>query len=319
MIAYLDMERFPAFLERHFGTDAQRSSRIVGVDRTFESWYIDIARFFGTNGIDPVEISVAYSDGMFQLSDPLIREFAAFVESELRAQGRLYDGPSAMRLVDFNFHRSNPILMVQEARYADQCANFAMDLSHPPLFAQWGGSLRDYLYATIPSHAPEDNPLCLCFGVCGLLLVEDGNQRYILQVMRSSRLASLENSIGPSVAGSVDFDTTSRSIAELIINSLAKEVTEELGLNDGEFSITPLAYAREIFRGERPQLFAVVTTPLDRKEIARRLDSLPECDREFSTYDFLPLTNMRLSSDLVASMNFEAKMAYYLLEEWLSK
>ena len=141
----------------------------------------------------------------------------------------------------------------------------------------------------------------------------------LVQVKRSGRLASLEKSLGPSAAGVVDYTTDCRTLAELIEQSMQAEITEELGLEPEEYELTPLAYAREIFRGERPQLFTMATTELSAEDVAERLRRLPAEGREFSEVTFVPLEQSReRRTRRLAALNHEARMNWYMIEEYLA-
>ncbi|PWB71118.1 hypothetical protein C3F09_08285 [candidate division GN15 bacterium] len=316
MSTYLDMQRFAEFVTRHFNADSQRRERMVGASRQHDSWYFDIKRFFGAGAIDPSAVPIRYEQSAFVQRDSLIAAFTQKIETALRAQGRLYEGPPAVQITRADWIPEEPSVAVRSIRYGDQAASFAMDLDDPA-FRQWGGTLRDYIRIKYPSTKLEDLPLCAGVGVCGMVVLEDAGRRHVVRVRRSATLASLENTVGPSVAGSVEFADNFSHLAELIERSIERELEEELGLAAGKCHITPLAYAREMVRGNRPQLFAVVETKLDRTQISDRINALPAGKREFSEYTFLPFTNGCLSAADIEPFNFEAKMCYYLMEEWL--
>jgi hypothetical protein len=317
MSEYLDHENFPRVLEKSYGDEAMLCARAVGRDREYASGYFDVVRFFGPNAISPESIKITHESEPFAFSDHLIAEFSHRIEAELRKRGRIYDGPQAMKLVSASFEASAGELVVQPANYGDQAGScFALDYPSD-LFADYGGTLRNYLLSKIRPHRLEANPLAVCLGVAAYAVVLDGGKRYLLQVERSGKLASLESSLGPSVAGSVDWETQTTNLKELMTNALEGEVKEELGWDRQEYELIPLAYAREILRGERPQLFVCLTTRTSCKEIARRLDSIPVNRREISAYSFLPFDEGKLSQRQIDALNFEAKAAYYLLEEAL--
>lgn len=316
MNKYLDIERFGQFMNRHFGSESQRRERMVGVDRHHDSWYFEIVRFFGDTAVDPMTIQIECESIPFVQRDTIVTAFTREIETALRAEGRLYDGPPAVQIARVDWLTKTPTLTLRPIRYGDQAAGFAMDLIDPA-FERWGGTLRDYFRINYQSTRLEDSPLGTGVGVCGLLIVSEADRRYLLRVTRSSKLASLENTVGPAVAGSVEFGADYRNLAELIARSMSREVEEELGLVRQKFSVRPLAYAREMVRGNRPQLFALVETALDRSQITDRISALPPDKREFSEFEFVLLGNGRLSEAEIAPLNSEAKMCYYLLEEWL--
>lgn len=316
MSRYLEIERFDRFARRHFGSDSERRERLVGVDRRHDSWYFDIERFFGQAAIEPAAVGIRYATIPFVQRDEIIAAFTRKIEAALRAEGRLYDGPPAIQIAGVDWRSETPSLTVRPIRYGEQAGGFAMDL-FDPTFEQWGGTLRDYLQAKYPSPKIEDSPLCAGVGVCGHLIVKEADRKYLIRVTRSSKLASLEKTVGPSAAGSVEFADDYKCLVELMERSLGREVEEELGVKRPEYRIRPLAYAREMVRGNRPQLFGMVETDLNRTQITERICALAQEKREFSEFAFVPLRCGRLDEAEIGPLNFEAKMCYYLLEEWL--
>ncbi len=312
---YLDDSKLADVLAKYFG--ASTKERIVGVDHRCDSAYYGIVRFFGANTVDPACIQVKFNDRPFEVGDPLVAQFAAGVERIMRDEGRLYDGLPAMKLAACDLTSAEPSITVQPVNYGLQAGTcYALDLEHE-LFAIHGGTLREYYLARRTHPTVESNPLAISLGVCGYLMVEENNWRYLLQVKRSGNLASMESSYGPSAAGGVDWSTDHLDLAELTNYALRQEVREELNLSDANFGIVPLAWAMEIFRGERPQLFCLIVTSLTRSEIDGRLAAIDLDKREFDNYEWLPLEDgIRLNTEHFASLNFEARMNYLLLEEF---
>lgn len=317
-MTYLDSSRVNELIRTHPDRFPPREIRLVGVEREYDSGYHRIVRFFGPHAVDPDQIKIEIRPGLFQIPDPLIRDFAGKVAQQLREEGRLYDGPTVTGYRALDLDSTPPKLTVQETTYADFAGSlFALDLE-AAMFAQFGGTLRDYCLTTDGNKPYSERPLANCFGVCGHLLIEEDSTLYLLQIRRAARLATLAGTRGPSAAGSVDFKPDYRSAKDMLQRQLGLEVQEELGLHYDEFSITPLAFALEIFRGDNPQLFGLIRTTLDREEISRRLNSLPEQQKEFSELSFLPLNQSgQLAVSERESLNFEATMSYFLLEEYL--
>jgi len=309
----------PAFLKRFFGDPLDKKKRLVGWEKKHDSGYYDIIRFFGPAGSDPSEIIIKYLPGIITFRDPLIAGYSAEMEKRLRLENRLYDGPTVMMTAGFDPVSDPPVMTVREVKYGDVAgSSYTLDFKHP-LFERVGGTLRYYYKTRYPSNKIESNPLANCLGVCGYLLVKEGDRTYLLQVTRSGKVASLENSRGPSVAGGVDFVEGYRNLRELLDRALSAEIKEEVNLDPSEYKIIPLAYAREIFRGERPQLFALIETLLTRKEITKRLENLKIKFIETDSFEFIPLrTNRSLDPAILRTLNHEALMNYYLLEEYLN-
>jgi hypothetical protein len=318
MSNYLDHEKFPRLLEQSYAGEAMLRARAMGRNCQYLSGYFDTVRFFGPGAVSPERIRISRRPEPFTFTDELVAQFSRQIEASLRASGRIYDGPQAMKLVSASFDASGGELVVQPANYGDQAGScFALDCPSD-LFAEFGGTLRQYLLGKNPLHQLVANPLAICLGVAAYAVVIEEGKRYLLQVERSGKLASLESSLGPSVAGSVDWETDSTNLSQLMTSALESEAKEELGWSSHEYQLVPLAYAREILRGERPQLFAYLSTTMSRKEIIRRLESIPESDREIAGYSFLSLDSGMLTEGRTAPLNFEAKAAYHLLEEALA-
>jgi hypothetical protein len=309
MNAYLDMAGLRDVLDRYYSAPDLYGTRLMGRKRESVSAYYSLVRFFGPEGIAPDTITIDYLSEPFRFADPLIAEFSAQIERELRNQGRLYYGPNVLRLVRFA-RSSSPRMIVQEARYGDQCAGFALDY-RSPLFAPTGGTLRGYIQASYPDRHTGEHPLAGCLGVCGLLLVGSRTERKALIVHRSARLASLESTVGPSVAGSVESEPRCGTVRALIERALGAELREELGLAPNEYRIHPLAYGREVLRGDRPQLFCLVTTELEADEIGARLERMPIDDREFDWFRFVDW-----GGAAPETLNFEAAANWYLACEY---
>lgn len=312
MSAYLDMAGLCELLDWCYSSPDLYRTRLAGRMREHVSAYFAIARLFGADGSDPDNVAVEYLPEPFRFIDPMIAEFSAQIEAELRSQGRLYDGPMVLRLVQFDQSPEAARMVVQEARYGDQCAGFALDLPSP-LFAQHGGTLRAYLRHAYSEQLTGRHPLAGCLGVCGLLLTGNRAERKALVVHRSAKLASLESSVGPSVAGSVESEPRCETLRALIERSLGAELKEELALEPGEYRIHPLAYAREVLRGGRPQLFCLVTTELAADEIGARLERMPQSEREFDWFRFVDW-----EGEPPETLNFEAVLNWYLGQEYLA-
>ena len=314
---YLDYSKMPEFLAEHFGE--RRSDRLAGVQRRYDSGYHSVVRFFGPDRVDPSDIAVNYLNTPWSLADPIISEYAEEMEKRFRAEGRLYDGPPAMKLAACDLETSPRSITVQPVNYGLQAATcFALDHPHK-LFEAYGGTLRDYYRRDRTTLSVTDNPLAICLGVCAYVIVEERGRAYLVQVKRSGHLASLENSLGPTVAGVVDYVQGYTNLTALTLASLTSEISEEIDMRRAEYKIVSLGWGLEIFRGERPQIFCVVRTGLERMELAERLEAIAPANREFDSYEFHRLYGGALvDRKIFDSLNVEARMNYLLLEEYLS-
>lgn len=317
-MSYIDYSKAMAALERYPHAFGSEKSRRVGKNRHQRSAYHGITRFFEDASLDPQAVQIRYQDGRYEIPDRKIREFAGQAAADLRRKGRLYDGPTVTGFRSLDLSSSQPILNIQETTYPDFAGScLALDWAHP-LFKDDGGTLRDYYYQMYGTMPIERRPLANVFGVCGMLLVRDPGQVFMLQVRRAPNLASMPDTLGPSAAGTVDFAADYRTLAEMIARSLGQEVEEELGLMTTEYDVSPLAWGHDLVRGDNPQIFCLINTWLDRVAVTERLQQIPAEQREFSEFAFVPLTRERqLPTETVAELNFEAAMCYYMIEEYL--
>ncbi|MEA2031265.1 MAG: hypothetical protein U9N55_06695 [candidate division Zixibacteria bacterium] len=323
----LDYEKLEDFLDKYFGSPHAREARMVGINRLYDSGYFDIVRFFGEDKINPDKVEIHSLPGRYELSDQKIKEFSGKIESQLRKQGRLYDGPDAMRLKAVNLTDSPYYISIQACNYGI-FAGCCFGLDQPDqLFDSNGSTLREYYKQITLSTNLETHPLAMCLGVCGMVVVDKNGdeetndiqqkRRYLLLVHRSKHLASLEDTIGVSAAGSVDFTTSCQTLSELSKRSLSQEIEEELGLAPNEFTVEPLAYAREIFRGEKPQLFCLIKTPLSVEELTHKLQN-PQQQSEFDSFEFIPMSDDLIGTLRQMEVNHEVMMNSLLLEEYFT-
>ena len=134
----------PAFLKRFFSQPGGKEKRLVGRKREYDSGYFDIIRFFGPFKWEPSKIIIKYLPGIFTFDDPLIEQYAAEMEKRLRADDRLYEGPTAMMMAGFDVASDPPVMTVREVNYGDVAgSSYTLDLKHP-LFENTGGTLRNY-------------------------------------------------------------------------------------------------------------------------------------------------------------------------------
>lgn len=315
-----DISELTDILDRFPQAYGDRGERLVGADHNNDSGYRHIVRFFGSAAVDPYLIKLEVTPGQYEIPDPLIRRYAAMVASDLRQQGRLYDGPTVTGLLDIAPNQMDPVLRIQETAYAD-FAGSCFILDRPcDLFSDCGGTLRHYYLAKYDALPVSARPLANCFGVCGYLVLLENSRTHLLQVTRARNLATLADTLGPTVAGSVDFRNDYSSLGDLACRHLSQEVEEELHLRPHEYSVRPLAFAREIVRGDNPQVFCQITCKLTVAELTECLNGIPVESREFSSFQFLALNEYgQLPRTTIESLNFEARMSYWLIEEQLAR
>ena len=308
----LDYSIMPQFLERYFSAPGERAARLVGKEQSYDSGYYDIVRFFGSDRINPDKVAVRYRDDAWKLEDPIISGFARAIEAQFRREGRLYEGPRVAAVAEKQFEGAGPHVTIQPCDYGI-FAGSCLALDRPDeSFRHHGGTLREYYRHIMQGFDRPSFPLPGCLGVCGLLVGgSDAGSGWFLTVRRAGHLTSLENSHGGSAAGMVDFIGGYQNLGEMARTAMAAEVAEELGLENGEYEVEPLAWAREIFRGEKPQLFCLLRTGLSPEAVRRRLEGLSGRP-EFDQFRFMPWQGGP------AALNHEAVMNFYLAEEFFA-
>ncbi len=310
---WLDKSSYEQALLTHYAD--RRTERLIGRDGTFDSGYLDLTRFFGPGSVTPDEIALHYASDSFVITDARIRRFAEETAQIMREEGRLYDGPLTTKLVAFA--PGDEMMTIQPVAYADVAGScFALD--RPTNHFQPHATLRQYFHTVDPLHTVSGNPLAISLGVCGYVLIREEGDTYIVQVRRSRNLAALPASYGPSVAGSVDYESHWRSVGQMLREVMTREANEELRLTEDDYRFVPLGYGRETWRGDRPQLFACLELLISRQELLERVRMIPLSDREFSALRFWRLAaNGTLPSRFSTRLNPEASTACYLLEEYL--
>lgn len=306
-MSYLDYSRMPDHIRRHFSDLTEPGS--VEAATVSRYGYFDIRRFFGPQAVDIGSLSLRHRSDSFQLSDPLIAQFAEEVAADMERDGLLRPGPPVMKLAAADWVAGRiEVCPVDFRLVAGTC--LALDHSHP-VFGGRGETLREYYKSKCPSTALEENPLAISLGVCGLLVVEEDSTPYLLKVRRSAGLITMAGTIGPSVAGNVDYNRQLRTVRDVVETQVTAEMHEELDLAENEYDIIPLAFAREIFRGERPQLFTLIRCHVRMSDLDDRLAQLCGGAAEFDRFGFVSV-----GSDM-SDLNHEAGMNFRLMQEYV--
>jgi len=311
----LDCTDLSDILRRYY---PDRESRLAGRQR-FDSEYWDIVRFFGDQRRRNDRVEIVCFGEQWRHKDPLVEQFAFGIAGRLRAEGRLHDGPLTMAVCQASWDARPPQLVVCPAHYEDLAGTcFALDLPDDR-FEPDGRTLRQYYLSRQQTGDYGSSLLCPGLGVCGTLMIGQRGYRQVLAVRRCGHLASLEHSWGPSAAGAVDWQPDWKTLGDLAVASLAAEIKEELGLDSAEVTITPLAMARKICRGDKPQLFCLITTDLALEEITRRLTARMQAGGESDRWRWLPIdAGSTALEDGGLELNHEARMNIGLLEEYLA-
>ncbi len=313
---YLNYHQFDSIVAGFFDRFGAESE-VAGSFHDRETGYYEIVPFFGPDGIDPQTVPVKILDDSFHFTDQLIAEVAADFEQSMLSEGLLRSGPPVIKLADAVWTGVKKRLIVQPCSYGLQAGScLALDEKHERLAPY--GSLREYYLAKNRSRKLCDNPLAVCLGVSALAVLGKGDKARVLTVRRSPHLASLGSTWGPSVAGSVEFGHVADDLLQLLRNGLADEISEELGLCSHDYRLIPLACAREVFRGERPQLFAAMELNMSEEELKKALDDIPGDHKEFDKYELVGLFSEPTGQSVGVPLNFEVAMNLKLLKQYLS-
>ena len=315
-MTYLDYDRYDELVRRTVSQYV--SPLVVSIGGHAVDGYVNLVLFFGPDATDPFEMSINYDDHEYKIADELIAEYSREIAVLMRQEGKIRKGPPAALIARLDIAGTSPSITLQPVSY-DLVASTGLALDFPHrLFEQHGGTLRDYYLSDRAGPSIANSPFPTCLGVCGLLVVETDDGSEILVAERSSHLASLENTVGPSAAGHIDYSNQYRSLADVVEAGMRQEVREELNLKDDQFDVVPLAMATELFRGERPQLFCLVETTLGRKDIIDCLEAIPKSEREFASYRFVKLQGKTAQeTEDWDGLNFEAQMNVTLLRDHL--
>jgi len=180
---YLDYSKLPAFIKAHYPhlTQGHNSDD----EPLYSGDYVDVIPFFGKHAIDPGRIAVEYREEPFVIGDPVIASYATETAARMREEGRLYDGPPVMKLMAADLGSESGRIVVQPCDYALQAGTcLALDVVDER-FAGHGGTLRTYYRHGCSKPSIDNNPLAICLGVCGYLMVEEQGRRFLLQIERS--------------------------------------------------------------------------------------------------------------------------------------
>lgn len=309
---YLNYSGTDAIAERFYS----HKDRRAGVTHCQNTLYYDIIRFFGTNPVDPGTIPVEIEPGEFVLDDPKIVPLATRAADLMTAEGRIYDGPRVTHLSCVDPESSQPTVKVQPCDYRHHAGTcLSLDLEHPD---QSPSTLRELL--TARDYWGRDGVLLpACLGVCGFVVAVIDSQPHALVVRRSAKLATMRGLWSPTVAGMVDWRDNFTTLDEMITTTMAIEVEEELGLERSQFELAPLALAREIPRGERPQAFFLIRVDLGPEEFSNTLRARPEQVSEFDQIVWCPLDDLLDGRDGAVTLSFEGMMGALLIEEYLDR
>lgn len=212
----------------------------------------------------------------------------------LRAEGHDFDRSEALvRVTGFGL---DPVtLSFQRAEYNDQRrSNLILDFQAPGL-----PTLREMLRAEFGTRLPPLNDVRLAntLGVAALVLTpQDGRVAAYLVKRAKKGVAVFQDTWSCTGSGAAKWPMDDRETFfyhDGLVNDMYEELEEEIGLTQADLTfMMPVAFARELARGGKPQLFFLAGTQLpiadlrSRRIQARRLSAARHQPQEVEADSF---------------------------------
>jgi hypothetical protein len=190
-----------------------------------------------------------------------------------------YENDETPRIRSFDRDGDRVRVKVQRASYEDQIAtNLAVDVAGP-WFAD-GGTVRSNFAQPEEGRLPplEHSVLADTLGVAAVVLTPEGTPLFRV---RSGDLAAIQQgALHCTVSGvgklAPALVAEGRGGFDLLEFGIREEIRTELNLEPGEYDLFPLAFARELPRAGKPQLFFVALSRLPQEELEARSREAPE-------------------------------------------
>lgn len=229
-----------------------------------------------------------------------------------------YENNRTAKVVAFDTEKN--LMTMQEASYFDQVAtNLTVDTDSGALPAG-ADSIRQDLEPPIEGHLPplDTSMLVNSLGVAAMVYTPSGTA---LWRVRNPKMGSItKEALHCSVSGVYeipDYATRSGSYGyELLEYGIRLEVGHELGLEDHEYDLYPVAFARELPRAGKPQMFFVVISHLDEQALAERARNARE-RVEYVRNEFHEFLHRQPDAKLADSFTYEGLAAFHYTELYL--
>jgi hypothetical protein len=226
----------------------------------------------GEPAMGTASIEIEVKPGRYAVPPSLAEHARAAVQlftdlGRLKFIGGAYENNTTVRIIDFS---DSGKITCQEASYFDQLAtNLTMDWASTKLP---GMTIRSDVER--PQHGRlkplGESLLANTLGVAAIIF--DRNFDALLRV-RSAKLASINDSrLHCSASGVFESQRplTGRHDASFFAEGMRYEIERETGLRESDYALFPVAFARELPRGGKPQLFYVAVSDLSLPQIAAR-------------------------------------------------
>lgn len=238
--------------------------------------------------LDPLDVEtlrLAFRPARYRLPMALTAHAKAMIKT-FRALGRLNPAPEspegfennhAWRLCEIDAETCR--LTLQSARYSDQVAtNISVDTDSGAL-PRGAQTIRQDIEPPEEGHLPSlaRSQLANTLGVAAMVYDAAGAP---LWRMRNPDMGAItEGGLHCTASGVCefpDFDLHSEQGFNLISEGMAREIESELGLTAADYTLYPVAVARELPRAGKPQVFFVAICNLSEAEMQARVTAAPE-------------------------------------------
>lgn len=256
-----------------------------------------------------------------------------FVDASLKAGKKITNG----KLLSVRGYSSEKnILKIAEAGYFDSYAtnNAAMDIDYKTLTGESlvvdgrsYSSLRELESPQGRLRKFEDSGLANTMGVGGIVITADG---FLVFPQRRNDVGptSLGGKFGLSASGVVEWDKPAietLGIQDYMGGIISKEAKEELGmtsrlnmeglfqrnmqryletemgLEDEDCEITPIAFCRDLVRGGKPQIFYLIKSRLSHDQMPEKIAGAVDSKKEYTRVVMLPQSQSTAESILEQS------------------
>ncbi|QPL47232.1 hypothetical protein IT895_05500 [Halomonas sp. A40-4] len=276
-------------------------------------------------GVDVNEIKVRFLKAKYTPPVRIKNHFDKSIElfKEIGKVRKASDGDwendVTVKIADMNVEKRE--IVIQPATYFDQVGtNLTLDWASGALGETASYTLRNDIEKTVKGTLPrlKNSVLANTLGVA-VVLVSRGED--VLIPIRGSEQAVMVDGKGKfhcSASGVFSWDMDDTNLAdidfEFFINGMAREIHSEIGLLKSEYSLTPLAFSRELIRGGKPQLFFIAETEMGLDELKEKMVGAEE------SWEFLSVDDLAEDSQLRPHLNspLEAPQEMFTYEGWMA-
>ena len=230
-----------------------------------------------------------------------------------------WENNDTIKITDFNIEKGE--LVIQPATYFDQVGtNLTLDWASGCLGEMSSSTLRNDIEKTVDGSLPrlKNSVLANTLGVAAMIVSRGEN---VLIPIRGNEQAVMVDGKGKfhcSASGVFSWDRSNANFSDVnfdfFIDGMAKEIQSETGLLQHEYTITPLAFSRELIRGGKPQFFFVAETEVTMEDIKRRMSVAEE------SWEFISVADLKENSPLRPYLDapMKAPQEMFTYEGWMA-